>query len=190
MAHLRTQRAHRIVVAATAAAALSSTVLAADNTLGFAGIHFMGAGVAPVVAVVAVTLAVVGAIVAVPCRDAPRGIVALCVAGYLLVQSPALQLSTVSPIATAHQAIVPIGIAVAAATVVRRRHATIERVLAAITVVVAVAWAVTAFVPIWLLGFLLIQLGTLAAATGVAGAPLCARFAGFIRGLWASAAIR
>ena len=190
MTELRFHRTHRVTVAATAAAALCSAVLAADNTLGFIGSHILGPGAAPVVAVLGVTLAVAGVIFAACSCDAPLGIIALSVAAFLLFRSPALGVSTWPLLATALQALVPIGFAIAAVIIIRRRLATLDVVLAAITAGLALLWALTSFVPLWLPGFLLLQVGTLAAATVLAGAPLIAGFTDVIRGLWSSAEVR
>lgn len=141
-------------------------------------------------ATVVVVIAVVGLVCAVRSRDVPRGITAIALVAYVLFSSPALQIGIWPPLTVALQALVPTGLAIAALVICRRRPTGLELALAVIATGLATSWAVTAFIPLWLEGFLLLQISTLAVTSLLTGLPFLYQTAQFIQRLWTSAEIR
>ncbi|GAA3341248.1 hypothetical protein GCM10017714_24430 [Curtobacterium pusillum] len=181
--------ARTAAVSTATIAALGSTILAVDNTLGFAGFHLLGSGVAPFIVAVVMLAAVVCAGLAVRTDDLARGIAAAAVVGFALAQSPALALTLWFPLSTALQALVPLGFAACAIITWRSSEGQL-RILPAIAAILAVAWAIGAFVPLWLEVFLSLQATTMLTVTVLVASPFLSGIARYVRTLWDSAAIR
>lgn len=178
------------IVSVATIASFCSTVLAVDNLLGFVGSGLLGLGVAPVVAMVAVLAAVASVVLSAWTRDLARGVGAASVLGFLLASSPALEISLWSPLSTVVQALVPLGFAAFAGVSWRRTTRTAPRAASAVTAFCAAAWAIGAFVPLWLEVFLAVQAATLLAASVILGYPWIQRLAACLRHLWDSAEVR
>lgn len=181
--------AHTAALSTATIAVLGSTVLAVDNALGFVDFHLLGFGVAPFIAAAVVLSGAVCAGLAVRTHDLARGIAAAAVVGFALTQSPALAPTLWFPVSIVLQALVPLGFAISA-TITWRSSTGGLRTLPAIAAVLAVGWAIGAFVPLRLEVFLALQAMTLLAVTVLVTSPWVRRIADHVRTLWDSAAIR
>jgi hypothetical protein len=178
------------VMSTSTIAALSSTLLAVDNLLGFVDAHLFGAGTAPVVAASAVLVAVACVALSAWTRDFARGIGAAAVLGFVLALSPAFANTSWLPTWIPVHTLVPLGFAACAIVV---RHGSARPALRASSTVMAalaLAWAVGTLVPSRLEVFLALQAATLLMTTVLAAAPWLRRMAVTARSLWDTAAVR
>jgi hypothetical protein len=178
------------VVSSATIASLSGTVLAADNALGFAGVHLFSAGVALFVVALAVLAATASVVLSVRARDLARGVGAASVLAFVLTLSPAIATALWLPLSLALQALVPLGFVTCAITTWQTSIAKPLRTWSAVVAVLAVAWGIGAYVPLCLEVFLALQVATLLAASVILGYPWIRRLAACLRHLWDSAEVR
>lgn len=175
-------------VLASSATVLGATVLAIDDALGFAGLRFLGPGAAPLAVGTAVGAAV-SVVLAVRAHDVGRALLAGSAAVFALWLDSALLIQLAEPVGNAVHAVVPIVVAVAAVSLVRRAPR-VGKVLGLATALLAVAWLALAFVPVGLIVFVVLQAVTLGSASVLAAIPLLGPVGDVARRGWASAAVR
>jgi hypothetical protein len=180
--------------AATAALMVTTTgasLLAVDNLLGFIGTHLIAAGPVLMVAAISVSAGVVAAAGAALARGTVHLVFAAATVVFVAALSPATSSQLWLPIAVVLQALVPLALAAAGLLALRgSRNSTAVRVLAVMLVGFAVAWFVTAFIPVALVAFLLAQAGTLVVGAALSLQPVLRRARSLVRELWASAEVR
>ncbi|PZE34779.1 MULTISPECIES: hypothetical protein [unclassified Curtobacterium] len=176
-----------MLILGTAGAAL----LSIDNLLGFVGTHAIDTAFVPMIAAVSVLAGSVAAVGGVLARDITRVFVAVAVVGFVATRSPATGIHLWFPIAVALQALVPLAFAAAGALVLHRhRELVIVRVVAALLVGFALAWTATAFIPVALAAFLIVQAGTLLVVVILSLRPVFRLSWSLARELWSSADVR
>lgn len=180
--------------AATAALMVTTTgasLLAVDNLLGFIGTHTLTAGSVPMVAALTVSAGIVATAGAALVRDAACLVIAVAVVCFVATLSPATSSHLWLSIAVVLQALVPLAFAAAGLLALRgSRNSTAVRVLAVMLAGFAVAWFVTAFIPVALVAFLLAQAGTLVVGAVLSLQPILRRGRSLARALWSSAEVR
>ncbi|NII42558.1 hypothetical protein E9228_003227 [Curtobacterium flaccumfaciens] len=166
-----------------------ASFLSIDNLLGFIGTHAIHAAAVPMVAVITALAGSAAALGGVLGRDLTRALVA--VVGFVATRSPATSLHLPYPVAIVLQALVPLAFAAAGASVLlRRRGLVIVRVLAALLMGLALAWTATAFVPVALAAFLIVQAVTLLVVVILSLRPVLRLIFDVARDLWSSADVR
>lgn len=175
------------LILGTAGAAL----LSMDNLLGFVGTHLLPTALAPIVAVVTVVAASAATARSALARDLARLLVAVAVVGFVATGSPASSIQLWFPVAVVLQALVPLTFAAAGLASRCRPHRSVtERALAALLVGFALAWTITAFVPVALVPFLFLQAGTLLVAVTLSLQSVLDWCRSLARELWSSADVR
>jgi hypothetical protein len=192
---MTTSRTCRSASRGTASALILGTAgasfLSIDNLLGFVGTHVIDAAAVPMVAVITALAGSAAALGGVLGRDLTRALAAVAVVGFVATCSPATSLHLPYPVAIVLQALVPLAFAAAGASVLRRRRdLVIVRVLAALLMGLAVAWTATAFVPVALAAFLIVQAVTLLVVVILSLRPVLRLILDVARDLWSSADVR
>jgi len=187
--HARSAR--RVLAASLILGTVGAALLSVDNLLGFTGAHLLSPPLAPVVAIVTAVAASVAAVGGALARDLARLLVAVAVVGFVATGSPASSIQLWFPVAVVLQALVPLKFAAAGLVFRRRPHRSVtERALAALLVGFALAWTITAFVPVALVPFLVLQAGTLLVAVTLSLQPVRDWCRNLARELWSSADVR
>lgn len=165
-------------------------LLAVDNLLGFVGWHLLPPGAPLPLGSVGVLTGLGALAICALTRRVGDALMAASAIGFLSTLSPALGGGSSPLLPVVLQAAVPIGLALAAAVHLRVGGTTAERILGAAIVVLALAWAVAAFLPVWLVALLVVQALTLVIAASRTALPAARRLWNVLLELWSSAAIR
>ncbi|WP_146240190.1 hypothetical protein [Curtobacterium sp. MCSS17_008] len=138
--------------------------------------------------VFAALVAAVGGLFA---RDLAPVLVAVAVVGFVTTRSPASSIQLWFPVAVTLQVLVPLTFAAAGLVHRRRPHSsTAGRALATLFVGFALATTITALFPVALVGFLILQAGTLLVAVTLSMQPVLRLCWSLARQLWSSADVR
>lgn len=181
----------RAATVALMTANTGAALLAIDNLLGFIGAHPLAAGLVPMAAAISVVAGSVAAVGTALARDAARLLAAMATCSFVATLSPATSTSVWLPVAIALQALVPLAFAAAGLLLLRRpRSSPAVRVLAVMLLGSALAWTVTAFIPVALMAFLVVQATTLLVAAALSLHPVLLRGRRLGRELWSSADVR
>jgi len=181
----------RATTVALMMATIGAALLAIDNLLGFVSAHLIAAGFVTTVAVVSVSAGVGAAAGAALTRDRARALLAVAVVGFVAALSPATESHMWLPMSIAMQALVPLAFAAGGLLALHsQREFAAVRALTVMLLGLAAAWIVTAFVPVALVAFLVVQAGTLLVAAVLSLESVLRRVRGLARELWSSAEVR